>query len=209
MPIVRNSGLTPRKFVLGYFYPGQVLPAGAMPFTCPEPVNGGAEIGDAAGDARQRADARGLRAGSSSSRRLLPPRAWITTPKNHQRRRVDMSQQLADTLAALNLRQRKRALEAGSPRSELVFPSVEGTLLDEANVRHLFYRILAKAQLRRIRFHDLRHTYLSLLIQQGESLAYVRDQMGHRSIQVTVDLYGHLVPGGNRAASTGCIWRRY
>jgi hypothetical protein len=35
---------------------------------------------------------------------------------------------------------------------------------------------------------------------QGESLAYVRDQMGHRSIQVTVDIYGHAVPGGNRAA---------
>jgi hypothetical protein len=38
-----------------------------------------------------------------------------------------------------------------------------------------------------------------LLIQQGESLAYVRDQ-GHASIQITVDTYGHLVPGGNRAA---------
>jgi hypothetical protein len=38
------------------------------------------------------------------------------------------------------------------------------------------------------------------LIQQGESLAYLRDQMGHASIQITVDTYGHLVPGGNRAA---------
>ena len=43
----------------------------------------------------------------------------------------------------------------------------------------------------------------SLLIQQGESLAYVRDQMGHASIQVTVNIYGHLVPGGNRAVSIG------
>ncbi|HEX9264371.1 MAG TPA: tyrosine-type recombinase/integrase, partial [Candidatus Binatia bacterium] len=48
--------------------------------------------------------------------------------------------------------------------------------------------------------HDLRHTFASLLIEQGESLAYVRDQMGHSSIQITVDTYGHLVPGGNRAA---------
>jgi hypothetical protein len=47
---------------------------------------------------------------------------------------------------------------------------------------------------------DLRHTFATLLILQGESLAYVRDQMGHRSIQVTVDIYGHSVPGGNRAA---------
>jgi integrase len=60
--------------------------------------------------------------------------------------------------------------------------------------------VLEKAELRHIRFHDLRHTFASLLIQQGESLAYVKDQMGHSSIQVTVDVYGHLVPGGNRAA---------
>ncbi len=36
-----------------------------------------------------------------------------------------------------------------------------------------------------------------MLIQAGASLAYVRDQMGHRSIQVTVDVYGHLIPGAN------------
>jgi integrase len=42
---------------------------------------------------------------------------------------------------------------------------------------------------------DLRHTFGSLLIQDGASLAYVKDQMGHSSIQVTVDTYGHLIPG--------------
>jgi integrase len=45
-----------------------------------------------------------------------------------------------------------------------------------------------------------RHTYASLLIDQRESLTYIRDQMGHHSIRVTVDTYGHLVPGGNKAA---------
>jgi len=39
-----------------------------------------------------------------------------------------------------------------------------------------------------------------MLIQNGESLAYVRDQLGHASIQLTVDTYGHLVPGANRQA---------
>ncbi len=50
-----------------------------------------------------------------------------------------------------------------------------------------------------IRLHDLRHTFASLLIQQGAPLTYVMEQMGHHSIRVTVDTYGHLVPGGNRA----------
>jgi hypothetical protein len=39
----------------------------------------------------------------------------------------------------------------------------------------------------------------SLLIQNGASLTYVKEQMGHSSIQVTVDVYGHLVPGANIA----------
>jgi integrase len=73
-------------------------------------------------------------------------------------------------------------------------------LFQTAAVRSVATIAVKKAQLRRVRFHDLRHTFASLLIQHGESLAYVRDQLGHRSIQVTVDIYGHLVPGGNRAA---------
>jgi integrase len=39
-----------------------------------------------------------------------------------------------------------------------------------------------------------------MLIAQGESLAYIRDQLGHSSIKLTVDTYGHLIPGSNRAA---------
>ncbi len=54
--------------------------------------------------------------------------------------------------------------------------------------------------LRWVRFHDLRHTFASLLLQNGESPAYVKEQMGHSSIQVTVDIYGHLIPGANRQA---------
>jgi hypothetical protein len=43
-------------------------------------------------------------------------------------------------------------------------------------------------------------TCASLLLQQGESLTYVRDQLGHSSIQMTVDVYGHLILGFNRQA---------
>jgi integrase len=75
-----------------------------------------------------------------------------------------------------------------------------GTQLDPSNLRKLFNRLLTDAKMRRVRFHDLRHTFASLLLQNGESPAYVKEQMGHSSIQVTVDIYGHLVPGGNRQA---------
>jgi hypothetical protein len=58
---------------------------------------------------------------------------------------------------------------------------------------------LEQAGLRKFRFHDLRHTFGSLLIQRGVSPAYVQKQMGHKSIQVTIDVYGHLIPGENVA----------
>jgi hypothetical protein len=63
--------------------------------------------------------------------------------------------------------------------------------------RH-FLKCLANAGLRTIRFHGLRHTFASLLIQNGEPLTYLKDQLGHSSIKMTVDVYGHLVPGANR-----------
>ena len=73
--------------------------------------------------------------------------------------------------------------------------------MDMHNVKNRhFFKCMEKAGLRRIRFHDLRHTFASLLIQNGESLAYVKDQLGHSSIRLTVDVYGHLVPGANRQA---------
>ena len=67
-------------------------------------------------------------------------------------------------------------------------------------MRHVFTRMLEKAELRQIRIHDPRHIYASLLLQTGESIVYVKEQLGHASIQITVDPYGHLIPGANRAA---------
>ena len=65
--------------------------------------------------------------------------------------------------------------------------------------RRVWHKALEAARLRRVTIHALRHSYASFLIQAGASLAYVRDQLGHSSIQVTVDVYGHLVPVDNIA----------
>lgn len=48
--------------------------------------------------------------------------------------------------------------------------------------------------------HGFRHTFASLLLQQGESPAYVQRQLGHASIKLTVDTYGKWLPMGNKAA---------
>jgi integrase len=137
---------------------------------------------------------------------IIVQRNWVdgllTTPKSGKSRRVDMSMQLTETLKTLLLERKKETLKKGwGEVPEWVFVSEVGTMMDADNFRHrVWQKLLTKAGLRRIRIHDLRHTFASLLIQQGESLAYVKEQMGHHSIRVTVDVYGHLVPGGNKAA---------
>lgn len=57
-----------------------------------------------------------------------------------------------------------------------------GTQFNPSNLRKLFNRLLVGAKLRAVRFHDLRHSFASLLLQQGESVTYVKEQMGHSSI---------------------------
>ncbi len=97
---------------------------------------------------------------------------------------------------------RKKAFAAGINNNLWLFPGKKWTMpLDKNSWRkRVFYKMLDKAGMRQIRIHDMRHTYASLLIQAGESLVYVKDQLGHHSIQITVDTYGHLVPGGNKDA---------
>jgi integrase len=126
----------------------------------------------------------------------------ITTPKSGESRRVDMSRELAQALKDLQTEQQIEAAARAWPEvPSWVFCSEVGGLLHPHNVRdRIFYGLLTKAKLRKVRFHDLRHSFASLLLQNGESPVYVKDQMGHSSIQVTVDLYGHLIPGGNKQA---------
>jgi len=52
-----------------------------------------------------------------------------------------------------------------------------------------------------MRFHNLRHTYASLLIAQGEHPKYIQSQLGHSSINVTMDIYGHLMETVNHEAA--------
>jgi hypothetical protein len=70
-----------------------------------------------------------------------------------------------------------------------------------------YLRAIRRSGVPRIPFHNLRHTYASLLIAQGEQPKYIQEQMGHSSIKVTFDVYGHLmekvnVRSANRIAMT-------
>ena len=118
----------------------------------------------------------------------------LTTPKNHQRRRVDLSHQLLVALRLWRRRQRAAWLKVGRPRPEWVFSSVTGTALDESNVRKAFNRLLDAAGLRRRGPHQMRHTFASLLLAAGEPITYVSRQLGHRDASITLRVYAHWLP---------------
>jgi len=122
-------------------------------------------------------------------------------PKSNRSRRVDMSRQLCQVIQGhLTLREAE-AVVRGSSAPPWLFPDSEGQpLTPGAFWRTVWRPLLKRAEVRYRKPHALRHTFASLLIQNRESLAYVRDQMRHHSIKITVDIYGHLVPGANKAA---------
>jgi integrase len=71
---------------------------------------------------------------------------------------------------------------------------------DDSFRNYVWTPILRQAGLRYRKPHTLRHTFASLLIECGESLKYVQEQLGHHSPAFTLAVYGHLLPRGDRRA---------
>lgn len=77
---------------------------------------------------------------------------------------------------------------------DLIFPSSIGTPLDPSNLYHSFKQLLKKAGLPNIRFHDLRHTAATLMLQQGTHPKIVQERLGHSDISMTLNTYSHVLP---------------
>jgi integrase len=121
-----------------------------------------------------------------------------TTTKTHKIRRVDMSNQLQETLRNLREMRELEAMAKGQDLTTWVFLSPTGKRWDDRHLRRAWSRCLNASGLRQIRFHDLRHTYASELAEQGAPPKYVQSQLGHSSIQVTMDVYSHFFEKRNR-----------
>ncbi len=84
----------------------------------------------------------------------------------------------------------------------LVFTSGVGTVINPSNLRRRsFAALLQRANLPKIRFHDLRHTCATLLLSRNIHSKYVQELLGHANIAITLDTYSHVIPGmGDHAA---------
>ena len=65
--------------------------------------------------------------------------------------------------------------------------------------RRVFYKALEKAGLRRIRIHDLQHTYATLRLMKGDNIVDVSNQLGHADVKTTLEVYCHWIPGSKKA----------
>ena len=121
-----------------------------------------------------------------------------STKTRGSRRRIDLPPSVVIELKAHRARQRK---ELGG-ESEFVFVSTTGTPLHASNVeRRHFFPALARAKLRKIRFHDLRHTAATIRLASGQHPKLVSELLGHASIATTLSLYSHVLPGLGKEAA--------
>lgn len=89
----------------------------------------------------------------------------------------------------------------GAPSSELVFTTADGGAVDPRNFHRSLNRLAKRAGIDGVRPHVLRHSAVSLLLDQGVPLDDVSELAGHSSVRVTKDCYGHLLDGGRQRAA--------
>jgi integrase len=78
--------------------------------------------------------------------------------------------------------------------NELIFPSSIGTPIEARNLVRSLRQLTRQAGLPEIRFHDLRHTAATLMLQQGVHPKVVQERLGHSTISLTLDTYSHVLP---------------
>ena len=112
------------------------------------------------------------------------------------RRTIQLGEQTLNTLRDHLIKQQLEKELAGERWKDhnLIFPSTIGTPMDATNLWRDFKKQIAKADLRIIRFHDLRHTAASLMLNHGVPVLVVSKILGHSKTSTTLDIYGHLIP---------------
>ena len=100
-----------------------------------------------------------------------------------------------DTIGVLEAQRKKTG------DSPWVFPSPTGGPISPDSVLHMLHRVLKRAGLPRVRFHDLRHTFATLALQNGVDVKTVSGMLGHYSAGFTLDTYAHVTTSAQRQAA--------
>ncbi len=112
-------------------------------------------------------------------------------------RKIELPQMAVTAL----LEHKARLLKRGRRASVWVFPDRKGGPIRKDNLVRSFQAVLTKAELPKIRFHDLRHTAATLMLSAGVHPKVVQERLGHSKIAVTLDTYSHVLPTMQRDAA--------
>ena len=125
---------------------------------------------------------------------------------NRSRRTLHITPALDGLLRTQRARQAKERLAAGPAwaDSDLVFTTKKGTPIDPDNFAHYFHRLCARSDLGHWTPHELRHSAASIMLAQGTPLWVVSEVLGHASLAMAKDVYGHLV-GDEKKEATEAI----
>lgn len=125
----------------------------------------------------------------------------VKTPRS--RRTLFLTPELVELLRVQRVRLAEQRIGVGAAWQDfgLIFPSGVGTPRDPDNLSHTFSRIARRAGLGHWHVHELRHSGASLMLAQGTDLYVVSEVLGHSSVAITKDVYGHLVEGQKRSAA--------
>ncbi len=114
-------------------------------------------------------------------------------PKNAKsKRRISID--IATSLELVRYKEYKRSLEIKCNDNDIVFADLQGVPFKADGVSKSFKKLLKKLDITDVRFHDLRHTHASLMLKQNVNPKIIQERLGHSSITVTMDTYGHLMP---------------
>ncbi len=140
-----------------------------------------------------------LNAGTAAIRRTLQRTSTgglITLPTKTRasERRIALPTRCVHSLKHHHEQQQRDRHTAGTERQHNghVFTTPQGRPIDPTNLTRTFTALLHKAGLRRIRFHDLRHSTATLLLEQGVELVVIKELLGHAHIGVTATVYAHV-----------------
>jgi len=126
----------------------------------------------------------------------IPHQGWgFSEPKTKAgRRTIKLGEVTLQILRNQLCRQQQEIAFAGNRWQDngLIFPSSIGTPMNPSNLRKDFNQLLGQAGLQKIRFHDLRHSAASLMLNNGIPVIVVSKILGHSKPSVTLDVYGHL-----------------
>ncbi|MBT2377575.1 site-specific integrase [Streptomyces sp. ISL-111] len=140
-----------------------------------------------------------LDAGTAAVRRTLQRTTTgglttLPTKTRASERRIALPTRCLQSLKLHHERQQREREAAGTAwqHNGHVFTTAQGRPIDPTNLTRAFTTLLRKAGLRRIRFHDLRHSTATLLLEQGVELVVIKELLGHAHIGVTATVYAHV-----------------